>query len=92
MTVAGAHPLDDRPVAGVTAGAVRGFDQRPAQVVRIEFLKRLYSDRHGIYKKSPAPLDGDVHVFGVGLDGQIRQYPKIRTQAKTLRPARPGRG
>ncbi|MDQ3401303.1 MAG: hypothetical protein M3470_09895 [Chloroflexota bacterium] len=56
---------------------------------RMEFVKRLYSDRHGIYKKSPAPLGGDVHVFGVGLDGEIRHYPKIRTQVKTLRPAQP---
>src|SRR5437870_8047808 len=31
--VAGAHPLDDRLVAGVAAGGVGGFDQRPAQVV-----------------------------------------------------------
>jgi hypothetical protein len=54
---------------------------------RMEFLKRLYSDKHGIYKKSPAPLGGDVHVFGVSLDREIRRYPKIRSQAKTLRSA-----
>src|SRR6266545_2190099 len=31
--VAGAHPLDDRSVAGVAAGRVGGLDQRPAEVV-----------------------------------------------------------
>ncbi len=31
--MAGAHPFDDRLVAGVAAGGVGGFDQRPAQVV-----------------------------------------------------------
>jgi DNA-binding CsgD family transcriptional regulator len=31
--VAVAHPLDDRPVVGVAAGGMGGFDQRPAQVV-----------------------------------------------------------
>lgn len=54
---------------------------------RMEFLKRLYSDRHGIYKKSPAPLGGDVHVLGVTRGGEIRTYPKIRSQMKTLRSA-----
>lgn len=52
---------------------------------RLEFLKRLYSEKHGIYKKSPAPLGGDVHVFGVALDGEIRKYSKNR--AKILRSA-----
>jgi hypothetical protein len=52
---------------------------------RIEFLKRLYSEKHGIYRKSPAPLGGLVHVFGVTPTGEVRQFPKIRKQAKTLR-------
>jgi len=52
---------------------------------RMEFLKRLYSGKHGIYKKSPGPLGGDVHVFGVTRDGVIWKYPKIRSQAKSLR-------
>jgi hypothetical protein len=51
---------------------------------RMEFLKRLYSDKHGIYKKSPAPLGGDVHVFGVTVRGEIRKYPKIRRQVQSL--------
>jgi hypothetical protein len=53
---------------------------------RMEFVKRLYSDKHGIYKKSPAPLGGLVHVVGAARDGEIRGYPKIRPQAKTLLP------
>lgn len=55
---------------------------------RMEFLKRLYSEKHGIYKKSPAPLAGDVHVLGVTRDGDVRKYPKIRGQAHTLSPMR----
>lgn len=54
---------------------------------RMEFLKRLYSEKHGIYKRSPAPVGGDVHVFGVTRDGEVREYPKIRDQAKTLHAA-----
>lgn len=52
---------------------------------RMEFLKRLYSDKHGIYRKSDAPLGGDVHVFGVTREGEIRKYPKIRSQTRILR-------
>jgi hypothetical protein len=52
---------------------------------RMEFLKRLYSEEHGIYKRSPAALGGEVHVFGVTLKGEIRAYPKKRSQVKTLR-------
>ena len=51
---------------------------------RMEFLKRLYSADHGIYKKPRAPLDGKVHVLGVTREGEIREYPKQRGQAKTL--------
>lgn len=54
---------------------------------RMEFLKRLYSEKHGIYKKSSAPLGGAVHVFGVSPTGEIWTYPKIRDQARLLRPA-----
>jgi len=53
---------------------------------RMEFLKRLYSEKHGIYRRSSAPLGGQVHVFGVGSTGEVRQFPKFRKQAKTLRP------
>jgi hypothetical protein len=45
---------------------------------RLEFVKRLYSQKHGIYRKSPAPLGGNVHVVGVGRDCVIRKYSKIR--------------
>jgi hypothetical protein len=50
----------------------------------MEFLKRLYSDKHGIYKKSPAPLGGTIHVLGVTLESEIREYPKQRGQVKTI--------
>lgn len=52
--------------------------------LRMEFLKRLFSAKHGMYKDPVAPIGGDVHVFGVRLDGEIRQYPKIRRQATTI--------
>jgi hypothetical protein len=45
---------------------------------RMEFVKRLYSQKHGIYRKSSAPVGGKVHVVGVGRDGEIRKYSKIR--------------
>jgi hypothetical protein len=47
---------------------------------RMEFVKRLYDKRHGIYRKSPAPLSGKVHVVGVGRNGVRRDYSKIRDQ------------
>jgi hypothetical protein len=56
---------------------------------RMEFLKRLYSDKHGIYKKAPPPLGGVVHVFGVTLDREIWKYPKIRDQARPTRAGSP---
>jgi hypothetical protein len=49
---------------------------------RMEFLKRLYSKKHGIYTKPPAPVAGEVHVFGVDRNGVT--YPKIRSQAKEI--------
>jgi hypothetical protein len=51
---------------------------------RMEFLKRLSSKKHGIYTKSPAPLGGEVHVFGVDRNGVMKTYPKIRGQAKAI--------
>jgi hypothetical protein len=54
---------------------------------RMEFLKRLYSQEHGIYKKSPAPLGGVVHVFGVTLEGEIRQYFKNTMKIVQSSPA-----
>lgn len=55
---------------------------------RMEFLKRLYSADHGVHKTSaaPAPIGGIVHVLGVSRDGEVRQYPKKREQAKTILP------
>jgi len=51
---------------------------------RMEFLKRLSSKKHGIDTKSPAPLGGEVHVFGVDRSGVMKTYPKIRAQAKVI--------
>lgn len=57
--------------------------------VRMEFLKRLCSSKHGIYDEgTPSPIDGDVHVYGVGRDGRICRYPKIRNQVETIRQGR----
>jgi hypothetical protein len=45
---------------------------------RLEFMKRLYSARHGVYRGTVAPLGGKVHVFGVDRGGVIKEYSKIR--------------
>ncbi len=52
--------------------------------LRMELLKRLFSKKHGLYKDSPAPIGGEVHVFGANIAGEIREFPKIRSQAKTI--------
>lgn len=52
--------------------------------LRMELLKRLFSKKHGVYKDSPAPIGGEVHVLGANVAGEIREYPKIRSQTKTL--------
>jgi hypothetical protein len=51
---------------------------------RLEFMKRLYSDRHGVYQGGSAPIGGDVHVYGVARDGVMKTYPKIRSQAREI--------
>ncbi len=57
--------------------------------VRMEFLKRLCSAKHGIYNENvPSPISGEVHVYGVGLDGRVCEYLKHRSQAATLRQGR----
>jgi hypothetical protein len=45
---------------------------------RLEFVKRLYSKKHGIYRDPVAAIGGRVYVFGVGRDGVVRKYSKIR--------------
>src|SRR5919204_4090144 len=40
VAVPSAHPLDDRPVAGVAAGGVGGLDQRPAQAIGAVLAER----------------------------------------------------
>jgi hypothetical protein len=58
--------------------------------VRMEFLKRLCSEKHGIFAKGvPSPVGGDVHVYGVGRDGRVCIYHKLRNQVETFRPGRP---
>jgi len=53
---------------------------------RLEFVKRLYKEDHGIYaEKEPPPIDGEVFVYSVEADGTFRIYPKIRAQAKIIR-------
>jgi hypothetical protein len=77
-------------------GGVKGFDPIESldgvgqfARVRMEFLKRLCSPKHGIYSKNtPTPIDGDVHVYGVGLDGRICEYMKHSNQVKTHRQGR----
>jgi hypothetical protein len=45
---------------------------------RLEFVKRLYSKKHGIYSNPVPPIGGKVHVLGVGRDGVTREYSKNR--------------
>jgi hypothetical protein len=45
---------------------------------RLEFVKRLYSKKHGIYRDPSPPIGGKVHVVGVGHDGGVAKYSKIR--------------
>jgi hypothetical protein len=45
---------------------------------RLEFVKRLYSQKHGIYREPLAPIGGKVHVVGVDRNGTIQEYSKIR--------------
>jgi hypothetical protein len=53
---------------------------------RLEFVKRLYKEDHGIYAgREPPPIDGEVFVYSVEPDGTFRVYPKIRAQAKIIR-------
>lgn len=80
----------------LVAGGVEGFDPIKSlddvgqfARVRMEFLKRLCSPKHGIYSKNiPTPIDGDVHVYVVGLDGRICEYVKHSDQVKTLQEGR----
>jgi hypothetical protein len=51
---------------------------------RMEFTKRLCTKKYGISSLNPSPLGGEVHVLGVTRTGVIREYPKHRTQIKTL--------
>lgn len=57
--------------------------------VRMEFLKRLCSAKHGIFDESTAaPVAGEVHVLGVGRDGRVAEYRKLRGQTQLLRGGR----
>jgi hypothetical protein len=52
-----------------------GFSARQ----RLEFVKRLYSKRHGIFREALAPIGGKVHVVGVDRQGAVKDYSKIRS-------------
>jgi hypothetical protein len=55
----------------------------------MEFLKRLCSEEHGIHQPGVLPpIEGVVHVRGVGRDGELCDYPKGRQDKKVLRPGR----
>ena len=57
--------------------------------LRMEFLKRLCSSKHGIYdSKTDSPVGGDVHAYGVACDGEVKEYVKLRRDTKILRPGR----
>jgi hypothetical protein len=43
---------------------------------RLEFVKRLYSQKHGIHRQSQAPIGGKVHVVGVDRKGVVQDYYK----------------
>lgn len=47
---------------------------------RMEFTKRLFSKKHGIYRDSPALIAGDIHVGSAALDGSLWSYGKHRSQ------------
>jgi hypothetical protein len=53
-------------------------DLGPFARQRLEFVKRLYDMKHGIYRDPVAPIGGKVHVVGVGPDGVLRDYSKHR--------------
>jgi len=47
-------------------------DLRPFARQRLEFIKRLYDMKHGIYRAPVAPIGGKVHVVGVAPDTVLR--------------------
>jgi hypothetical protein len=77
-------------------GQVAGFDPMSSlddvgqyARVRMEFLKRLCSSKHGIYAPhADSPVGGDVHVYGVTVSGEVREYVKARHDVKIVRPGR----
>ena len=61
--------------------------ERYAFVVRqrMEFLKRLYSPKHGIYSPDAMPLvEGKVYVYALAPDGKFTEAPKQLTQRKHI--------
>ena len=60
----------------LTKGGGRGFGSAPSLEryafiarQRLEFVKRLYSKSHGIYREAHAPIAGRVHVHAVSPGG-----------------------
>ena len=66
----------------------RCFDlERYAYVARqrMEFLKRLYSPKHGIYSPITVPLiEGKVYVYSLAPTGEFTAAPKQRSQARPV--------
>jgi hypothetical protein len=94
-----ASPVFDafsRVLGVIYAGNVEGFEPLASlddlghyARVRMEFLKRLCSADHGIFKVGTLPpVAGDVHVLGVGRDGRIAEYRKLRQHTRSLRVGR----
>jgi hypothetical protein len=51
---------------------------------RMEFIKRLYSSKHGIYVEKNSPISGTVYVHSVASDGTFWNYP-LKGRAIELR-------
>jgi hypothetical protein len=52
---------------------------------RMEFIKRLYSSKHGIYAEDDPPIAGKVYVYTVPPDGTVKECPKLKEGTKELR-------
>lgn len=51
---------------------------------RMEFVKRLYQQDHGLYEAKEAPIAGGVYVYSIEPDRTFRVWEKIRDQSKVV--------
>jgi hypothetical protein len=51
---------------------------------RMEFIKRLYQEHHGIYAEKGAPIGGGVFVYSIERERTFRVWKKIRGQSKVV--------